>query len=194
MRKYEPTLGENIRDSADRAVALARKHKNDVQFTFNDRSFTVTPKTKVDDVVREFWGGDEPDPDPIPKTVDDALAKWDAGDSLFSVEVGGLGPGYEMAIQGLAFELMRELRGQMPPHGVDIPDAEMTRLQGIIDSTVHRFNSEPWGGFSGAQVGAATNLAASVLRRGYRTAMRDPAVKDRLIQVSKRDLRAPVPA
>ncbi|KKK93920.1 hypothetical protein LCGC14_2688070 [marine sediment metagenome] len=34
-----------------------------------------------------------------PKTLDEAIERWDAGRSLFSVEMGGLGPGYEQAIQ-----------------------------------------------------------------------------------------------
>lgn len=121
--------------------------------------------------------------DPIPETVDEALAKWDANETVFSVEMGGLGPGYEMAIQGLAFELMREFKDFA--HW----DNPMYDLEAIADPIVHRCNSEPWGGFSGAQVGAAINLAGVVCRKGYRTALREDAVKDRLIQVSKLDLR-----
>jgi hypothetical protein len=124
--------------------------------------------------------------DPIPESVDDALAKWDAGETVFTVEMGGLGPGYEMAIQGLAFELMREFKGFTE---WDDDEARKT-LEPARDAVMGKLNNEPWAGFSGAQVGAATNLAACVCKRGYRAAMRDPAVADRLIQVSKRDLRA----
>ena len=125
--------------------------------------------------------------DPIPETVAEALALWDSGESVFSVEMGGLGPGYEMAIQGLAFEIMRAL------HGFDWLDTETlsARFDAVVDPIVHELNSKPWGGFSGAQVGAASSLAAMVCKRGYRAALRDPALDDdRRIQVSKKDLRS----
>lgn len=123
--------------------------------------------------------------DPIPETVSEALAKWDAGETIFTVEMGGIGPGYEMAIQGLAFEIMREING-FSQWG---DDRELLKLNVRIDAVVHRCDKEPWAGFSGAQVGAARNLASYVCRRGYRSALRDDAVKDRLIQVCKKDLR-----
>lgn len=121
--------------------------------------------------------------DPIPLTVDDALAKWDAGEVVFSVSMGGLGPGYEMAIQGLAFELMREFRKIVNWESKDY-------ITPISNPIIERCDKLPWGGFSGAQVGAAINLAAIVCRRGYRAALRDPVVHDRLIQVCKDDLFA----
>lgn len=123
--------------------------------------------------------------DPIPETVEEALKIWDSGESLFSVEMGGLGPGYEMAIQGLAFEMMRELK--------DFKSWEdkkaRKKVQKNLDDVAHKLHAEPWGRFSGAQVGAAQGLAAMVCRQGYRVALRKPEVKDRLIQVSKLDLR-----
>jgi hypothetical protein len=123
--------------------------------------------------------------DLIPETVADALNKWHANEMVFSVEMGGLGPGYEMAIQGLAFELMREFETR----DINWTDPELN-LDDIVDAVVHRCNDEPWGHFSGAQVGAATDLAANVCRRGYRVALRSPTiVPDRLIQVCKLDLR-----
>lgn len=119
--------------------------------------------------------------DPIPETVAEALAKWDAGESVFSVEMGGLGPGYEMAIQGLAFEMMRDLLSRDP---VVIRDED-------LDAVVRRLNDQPWAGFSGAQVGAAKSLAARVCLDGYRKALRHPSLEsDRLIQVCKKDLRS----
>jgi hypothetical protein len=130
---------------------------------------------RVADSIRTYW-------DPIPETVNEALAIWDSGESVFSVEMGGIGPGYEMAIQGLAFELMRLYKDVdwtvEPP---SIPDDE---------DIIHACDSFQWGCFSGAQVGAARNLAAMVCRHGYRNALRNPVVSDRLIQVCKKDLRA----
>jgi hypothetical protein len=117
--------------------------------------------------------------DPIPETVDDALAKWDAGEPVFSVEMGGIGPGYEQCIQVVAFELMRELRGV---------DLESPGAHGRADSVAHAL-SPKLGGMSCAQVGAAMNLASNFLRKGYRAALRE-LPDERLIQVSKNFPRA----
>lgn len=123
--------------------------------------------------------------DPVPETVEEALKMWDGNKPVFSIEMGGLGPGYEMAIQGLAFECMREIRGfaKWDDKG------ELDKVNKMLDEVVHRFNDEPWGGFSGAQVGAAKNLAAMVCRNGYRAALNQEVAKYRRIQVNKRDLR-----
>ena len=129
--------------------------------------------------------------DPIPETVADALKKWDAGETVFSVEMGGMGPGYEMAIQGLVFELLRKWSERtIPKLGTDISDELRATLHAEADAIVHECNDMPWGGFSGAQVGAAKSLAICILRRdSYRSALREKDVEDRLIQVSKKDLR-----
>lgn len=124
--------------------------------------------------------------DPIPETVEEALKIWDSGETVFSVEMGGLGPGYEMAIQGLAFELMRALKDFTEWGNKEAWE----EIDHKLDEVVSRCDKEPWGGFSGAQVGGAKNIAACVCRHGYRTALRKPEVKERLIQVSKKDLRS----
>lgn len=124
--------------------------------------------------------------DPIPETVDDALKRWDAGESVFTVEMGGIGPGYEQCIQILAFELMREFK-DLDWEAVDAQE----RGQAIINAVVGRLNGDLH--FSGAQVGAAGNLASRVCKVGYRKALREDAVKDRLIQVSRKMPEAPSP-
>jgi hypothetical protein len=43
-----------------------------------------------------------------PETAAEALARWDDGKTVWTVEMGGLGPGYEQAIHVTAFELIRE--------------------------------------------------------------------------------------
>ena len=124
--------------------------------------------------------------DPIPETVSEALAKWDAGESVFSVEMGGLGPGYEQAIQILAFELMRAFGSVEIADGLSEDEWQILwegELKRIRDATTDALNAKY--GYSGAQVGAATNLALCVIRQGYRAALRNEAVKDRLIQVSQ---------
>ena len=54
---------------------------------------------------------------------------------------------------------------------------------GYCDDIVTRIDKHM--GFSGAQVGAAIQLAAHLYRKGPRACMEDEAVKDRHIQVSK---------
>lgn len=121
--------------------------------------------------------------DPIPETVDDALALWDSGAAVFSVEMGGIGPGYEQCIQVLAFELMRLWKSE---DWTGEPNQEFSdRMRAAAEPITARVSKE-LGGMSGAQVGAAESLASCVLRRGYRNALRDPAVNDRQIQVSNR--------
>lgn len=130
-------------------------------------------------------------------TAADLLAAWDAGESVWSVEMGGLGPSYEQAIQVLIVELVRD-------HiGTPLPDVEAMEKQAREDwwwtwgdDTARRLN-EACGGFSGAQVGAAKSVAIRILRDGYAAtlaSMREHD-SDRLIQASKRFPHVPeVPA
>lgn len=140
--------------------------------------------------------------DIIPETAAEALRKWDAGESVFSIEMGGLGPGYEQCIQILAFEIIRAWLPTVPwpPLQVEGRTKEedeaahkelSDRLEALSDPVISALDKE--NGFSGAQVGAAQNLASCVLRRGYRAALRDPAVADRMIQVSRKMPKAPPP-
>jgi hypothetical protein len=45
----------------------------------------------------------------------EVVAAWDAGRVIWTVEMGGLGPGYEQTIQTLVVELLRSAGG--PPEG-----------------------------------------------------------------------------
>lgn len=117
--------------------------------------------------------------DIIPETCADALALWDAGGSVFTIEMGGMGPGYEQAIQILVFELIREgLKSGTPERD----DSEAWKTWG--DDVIKRCDEKY--GYSGAQVGAAKSLASGFLVNGYRTTCRSPELDpDRRIQVSK---------
>jgi hypothetical protein len=110
-------------------------------------------------------------------TVAEAVTAWDKGESVWSVEMGGIGPGYEQAIQVLIFALLREFDGKpLPAEG---------EWKGWGDAVVHRLNDTCR--FSGAQVGAAKNVAARMLKLGYGPALLDMKGHDadRLIQVSQ---------
>ena len=101
------------------------------------------------------------------------LRRWDAGGVIWSIEMGGLGPGYEQAIQVLAIEIVRDNLGtELPTEGPD--------LQKFGNSTLERITDQGW---TGAQFGAARNLAYRWIKYG------PPAIiaevdKERHIQVS----------
>lgn len=128
-----------------------------------------------------------------PVTALDALEKWDKGKSVFTISMGGLGPGYEQCIHIVAFELIRA-------HGKDIAGLIRTNPAGKkkgtehaadlansrFDKTIHKIEKKFKLGLSGAQAGAAKNLAWITMERGWRETITDLKVKDRLIQVSKK--------
>lgn len=121
-----------------------------------------------------------------PETVTEALARWDAGELLWSVEMGGLGPGYEQAIQVAAVEICRRLNG---PFALPT-DREV--LSAAFDLALDQaIRAEPvLGGLSGAMAGAAKSLAAQFLHNGWRGALEKfeaqcPDQRDRLIQIRK---------
>lgn len=102
-------------------------------------------------------------------TAHDALAAWDRGDVVWTVEMGGVGPGYEQALQILVWEIIRD--------GGKHEAAVMRAGPGV-------------GGFSGAQVGAARTLAGAFLERGYAQALAE-VPQDRWIMVSRSWPRPP---
>jgi hypothetical protein len=108
------------------------------------------------------------------ETVQELLARWDAGETIWSIEIGGLGPGYEQAIQVLMVELVRDLKDQ------PLPTDETFSTWG--DATVSRINKD-CRGFSGAQVGAAKQIAYKFLKLGPAAAL-STVPSDRKILVS----------
>lgn len=105
------------------------------------------------------------------RTAQEVLDRWDRGDTVWSVEMGGLGPGYEQRIQITAFEILRELLDRMR----DDVQAAQSKAVARLDRL----------GLSGTQTGAATDLAEAIYRCGYREVL-ESVPGDRLIQV-KRD-------
>lgn len=118
-------------------------------------------------------------------TIEEWLSRWDAGWSVWSVSMGGLGPGYEQCIQITAVEIVRELIGG-EYRAEDCSDEErwLEMRKKIEDAVLSEMDKRF--GLSGAQWGAAMNLALILWRRGPIDALCDPAVRDRLIQVSRR--------
>lgn len=113
------------------------------------------------------------------------LARWDAGRSVWTIEMGGMGPGYEQAIQIAMAENLRHMLAQKydasfwEDREFWKKDREQIEQAGYKNPVIDKL------GLSGAQWGAALNLAARLYMRGPRSIMGDEAVKDRHIQVSK---------
>ena len=114
-----------------------------------------------------------------PSSVKDALERWDNGKILWSVEMGGLGPGYEQCIQVAVFEILRGLQGQKIP-------SDHKERQDFYDKILHEAMAKPenkiLNGLSGSQAGAAMNLASKLFTRGWVVL---DEVPDRHIQVTK---------
>ena len=115
----------------------------------------------------------------------DWLDRWDRGDTVWSIEMGGLGPGYEQCIHITAAEILRHLivKQYDPRTWEDKSQWERDRDEiekmGFANPVVKDL------GLSGAQWGAAMNLAINFYRNGPRGVLTDERVKDRHIQVSK---------
>ena len=113
----------------------------------------------------------------------DLLGRWDAGKTVYTVEMGGLGPGYEQAIQITVFEVLRHLLSAAPDASrwKTDPDA-WTADREAIETAVFPV-VDPLG-LSGAQWGAAASLAAVIYRDGPRKTFRGVDGK-RLTRVSR---------
>jgi hypothetical protein len=130
----------------------------------------------------------------MPLTAEEALAWWDAGKPVFTLELGGLGPGYEQCIHVLVFELIRKFKDE-PLHD------DNSRAYRQIDAGVSPIDNKFKLELSGAQVGAAINFTLLVLREGWAKVVNlhesrcDKCGGDRFIQVSRAwPGRPPAPA
>lgn len=117
-----------------------------------------------------------------PLTVTDALKLWDAGELLWSIEMGGLGPAYEQAIQVGVIELCRRI--------YPLPVMEDEKLNEYLDDKVHEVIKASKGGLqglSGAQASAIKSLSYHLCHRGWRVVLLDyrESDKERLTMISK---------
>lgn len=117
------------------------------------------------------------------KDARDLVRKWDAGDTIWSITLGGFGPGYEQALHVAAVEFARE--------GLDVPlegDPATFWREGwdeVCNRAMQRIGS--WlPGLSGAQYGAAKWLAWQWVHGDGPTFVEAAKFEDRRIQVSRR--------
>lgn len=120
-------------------------------------------------------------------TNEDALRAWDAGEPIWSCDMGGMGPGYEQCIQIMGFTMLRAMLANPVDWstltGSDNRDAWQAYTAKIdTDPTVKRVVSELQP--SGAQHGAAMNIASVFAMNGYSKGMQ-MVPSDRRIQVAK---------
>lgn len=118
-------------------------------------------------------------------TNEDVLAEWDRGGSVWSCELGGLGPGYEQCIQIMGFEFLRAMLADPFDYEGKAEDRDVWRTY------VDKIEKQPGPkaiieklGPSGAQFSAAMNIASVFAKNGYAKGM-DMVPEDRRIQVSK---------
>lgn len=115
----------------------------------------------------------------------DWLARWDRGDIVWTIEMGGLGPGYEQCIHITSAEIVRWFIAQNADTVLwDDPDAARPIFD-RMEKDVFQVEAVKKLGLSGAQWGAAQNIAAMLYRQGPHKVMTDERVKDRHIQVSR---------
>lgn len=120
-------------------------------------------------------------------TVNELLEAWDKGQPIWSIEMGGLGPGYEQAIQVCAVELARGCKDMT---GLVNNDKQSTeRFRAKCDEIIPTID-EKLGGLTGAMVNAAQWLAWQWCFNGGPFALQKclekrVGEKDRAIQVSK---------
>jgi hypothetical protein len=96
--------------------------------------------------------------------IKNMLEAWDSGRSVWTIEMGGLGPGYEQALQICMVEICRAALKE-PRQETETDDLYQVRFMALCDKVVREIDTK-CGGFSGAQVGAANQLAFRFVRDG----------------------------
>lgn len=98
---------------------------------------------------------------PIPTTVNEALELWDKGTPLMTLEMGGIGPGYEQCIHIGVFEIIRHFLKNPPL------SSEAKEAYPAIDEALTKINIEKNLQLTGAQAGAIKSLAFHFFHYGY---------------------------
>ncbi len=119
------------------------------------------------------------------KTAEEWLARWDKGESCWSIEMGGLGPGYEQAIQITVAEILRHLIESKYPVETWTEVEHWKRDREKIEKAGFAIPRICVLGLSGAQWGAALHLAVCIYRDGPIAVMTDERCNERKIQVSR---------
>lgn len=113
-------------------------------------------------------------------SLDEAIKRWNEGDQVWSVAMGGIGPGYEQVIQILVFEFIARWDKKPILITEDFKN-HCSKVTSDLDEKLQ--------GPTGAQHGAAFQLAYQFIHQGYgevlQTVKHDSATAGRLILVSR---------
>lgn len=123
-----------------------------------------------------------------PTTVAEAVQWWDEGRTLWTIEMGGLGPGYEQALQTFMVEILRDAHTREWPDGQEAWD-QFLEARNATNSRLRDFHL----GLSGMQADAATNLAWQFLHHPWEDVLK-MVESDRRIQISRSWPVVPVPS
>lgn len=116
----------------------------------------------------------------------DWLARWDRGGTVWTIEMGGLGPGYEQCIHIACAEILRNMLAEKYNSEAWEDSDTWKRDRDKIEAYVFKNPTVEALGLAGAQWGAALNIASHLYMHGPRKVMSDERVKDRHIQVSNK--------
>lgn len=186
---YEPSTGSRVEDCIKKICELAKEKNETVTAKFNDFEFTATPETTIEELENlwyaslnttkgEFQRKTEQYPD-----IKEWLRRWDAGEAVWSVEMGRLGPSYEQCIQITAAEMIRILIDEN--FDTAKRDDYAKEFDALVSKKVFEVPQVKNLGLSGAQFGAASCIADQLYRRTPQVALSDNQVKDRKILVQK---------
>lgn len=115
-------------------------------------------------------------------TPQDILDRWDAGEIIHTIEMGGLGPGYEQAIHVAAMEVLRQFIAEKP----DCTNwVENGFIYDYISTSHNKIKGLPGLGLSGAQWSAAVHVASRLYKDGPRQFVKS-IPENRKIMVSNR--------
>ena len=107
------------------------------------------------------------------KQLQQWIADLDNGKRVKSVSMGGLGKGYELAIQNLAVEMIRNLADENVPEDKE----EFRKIAvGARDKAIKKLGEIH--GFSGAQVGAAGNIGSIFWERSPDSGIKEMEERD----------------
>lgn len=107
--------------------------------------------------------------------IQQALEDWDNGLPVQTISMGGMGDSYEAAIHTCVFDMIRGLKDKELP-STDDQELLQDTLRACVDHSADY-------GYSGAQVGAATQVAYKALSMGWPD-MIASIPEDRLIEVT----------
>ena len=114
------------------------------------------------------------------------LRRWDNDETVWTISMGGLGDGYEHAIQSTVAENLRFMISK----GFDSDKWEDKEIwqkdYKLIEESAFKNSVINELGITGAQFGAAINLSAMLYSKTPIGVMSDARVKDRHIQVSRK--------